>query len=434
MKSCLSAQDATTTLALPAGGADEEAGVAMNPTDAIAAGDVRQPPLSRASLRALLTEPKPPCISLLMPTHRRPPDNAVDRATFAGLVDVLCDQLAANGHRHDRERLTAPLRALEHDPDFWEHTLDGLAMFVQDGEAVLFRVASPLPQRVMLGERFCTTPLIPLVTAIDQFDLLALTSCIARIYTGTAENLEPVNLEPTLHGVAHVAGELHRVDVIDEDTDEPHRVRASSGVDRTRHGGFGSRHEDVDADTERFFREVDRTILEQVSQASRRPLFVVALAEHAAVFRHISKNTLLEGTVPRDPSRLTAVELARLVQPLLATARQQRVERLLVTYAKALEKGHASGDPAEIARKVMAGGVATLLVEAGRTEAGAFDPLTGEIGWNGCTVAGHNASQGRTADLFNTLCEEVLLHGGDVVTLSRLLMPNENGMAAIYRF
>lgn len=406
----------------------------MTPTDATAAADVRQPPLSQASLRALLTEPRPPCLSLIMPTHRRPPDNAVDRGTFAGLVDILCDQLAANGHRHDRVRLTAPLRALEHDPDFWEHTLDGLAVFAQDGDAVLFRVASPLPPRVMLGERFCTVPLIPLVTAVDQFDLLALTSRTARIYSGTAEDLEPVNLEPTLHGSSRVAGELHRVDIIDEETEEPHRVRASSGVDRTLHGGFRSRHEDVDADTERFFREVDRTILEHVSQADHRPLFVVALAEHAAVFRHISKNAFLENTVPHDPSRLTAAELGRLVQPLLTFARQQRMERLLVTYAKALEKGHASGDPAEIARKVMAGAVATLLVEAGRTEDSAFDPVTGEIGWNGCTGAGHDASHGQTADLFNTLCEEVLLHGGDVVTLPRLLMPNENGMAAIYRF
>ena len=406
----------------------------MTPTDAIAAADVRQPPLSQASLRELLKEPKPPCLSLIMPTHRRPPDNAVDRGTFAGLVDMLCDQLAANGHRHDREQLTAPLRALEHDPDFWQHTLDGLAVFAQDGEAVLFRVACPLPQQVTLDERFCILPLIPLATAVERFDLLALTSRIARIYTGTPEELSPVDVGPCLQGNSDVVGELHRADIIDEDTREPHRVRVSNGINRAHHGGFRSRQEDVDADTERFFREVDRTILEQVSRADRRPLFVVALGEHASVFRHFSKNPFLEGTIPHDPSQLTTLELTRLVQPLLAEARQQRVERLVVSYAKSLEKGLASGDPAEIARMAVAGRVATLLVEAGRSEAGCFNPATGEIGWNGCTGTGTTALAEGSTDLFTAISEAVLLHDGEVITLPRILMPNENGMAAIARF
>lgn len=304
-------------------------------------------------------------------------------------------------------------------------------MFAQDGEAVLFRVASSLPQRVAMDERFCILPLIPLATAVERFDLLALTGRTARIYTGAPEELMPVDLGPALQGSSDVVGELRRADVIDEDTLEPHRVRASSGVARALHGGFRSRQEDVDADTERFFREVDHTILDHVSHADRRPLFVVALGEHAAVFRHLSKNPFLEGTIPRDPSRLTAMELSRLVQPLLAEARQQRAERLVVSYAKSLEKGLASGDPAEIARMAVAGRVGTLLVEAGRAEAGCFNPATGEIGWNGCTGTDVLAKH---TDLFTAISEAVLLHDGDVITLPRILMPNENGMAAIARF
>jgi hypothetical protein len=139
----------------------------------------------------------------------------------------------------------------------------------------------------------------------------------------------------------------------------------------------------------------------------------------------------LEGTIPRDPSRLTAMELIRLVQPLLAEARQQRAERLVVSYVKSLEKGLASGDPAEIARMAVAGRVGTLLVEAGRAEAGCFNPATGEIGWNGCTGTDVLAKH---TDLFTAISEAVLLHDGDVITLPRILMPNENGMAAIARF
>ena len=402
-------------------------------TAPLAMAGIRERQLSLAALRELFTHPQPPCLTLLMPTYRRPPDNAVDRGTFAGLVDILSDQLAANGHRHDRDRLTAPLRSLEFDPDFWQHTLDGLAVFSQDGEADLFRVLKPLPLRAIVADHFSTMPLISLATGIDSFDVLALTSRTARIYSGTSEALEPVELSPTLHSSLHNAGELLRIDIIDEESLEPHRVRVSSGRGRTLHGGFRGRQEDIDADTERFFREVDRVVLEQVSQSDQRPLFLVALGEHAAVFRHVSKNSALSQSIPRDPSRLTATELIQLVEQLLAAAQRERVERLIVAYAKAVEHGRGSGDPAEIARMAIAGQVATLLVEEGRCEPGRFDAATGEIGWEACLGKRPQPSLPCVPDLIGTIAEKVLLLGGEVVTLPRLAMPNESGLAAIAR-
>lgn len=379
--------------------------MAVTLTTSLAPSGIRLQQLSRASLRTLIDSPQPPCLSLLMPTHRRPPDNAVDRGTYSGLVDALCDQLAAHGRNHTRHRLTAPLRALEYDPDFWQNTLDGLAVFACDGKADVFRVGKPLAERAVLSDRFCTLPLIPLVSSIEPFDLLALTSRTARIYSGTLDNLEPATLGRTLHGSPRTPGELHRIDIIDEETREPHRVRSSSGVHRWRHGGFHSRQEDIDADTERFFREVDREIFEQVSRQSHHPLFVVALGEHAAVFRHLSKNPFLQCSFARDPSQLGPVELARVVEPLVTTARQQRVEGLLQLYARALKDHRGSGDPAEIQGMAAAGRVAVLLVEAGQD-----------------------------SDLAETITRDVLLQGGDVIALPGILMPNETGLAAIGRY
>jgi hypothetical protein len=275
--------------------------------------------------------------------------------------------------------------------------------------------------------------LLSLATSIDRFDLLALTSRTARIATGTTETLEPVELSPTLHGSPKTIGELRRIDIIDEEQHEPHRVRASYGTDRTVHGGFRGRHDDVDADTERFFREIDRVVFEQVSQADRRPLFLIALGEHAAVFRHLSKNPFLQKSIPRDPTQLTPSELAHLVRPFLVEAQRQRVERLIVAYAKAIEHDRGSADPADIARMAVAGRVATLLVEESRFEPGCFDATTGAIGWGECSGERLASSSRNVPDLIGRIAEEVLLHGGEMVTLPRIAMPNENGLAAIYR-
>lgn len=386
------------------------------------------PTVSADHVRALLAEHTPPCLSLFMPTHRSVPENRVDRGSFARLMDAFAAQLDVNGSRIERERLLAPLWTLEADRVFWEHTLDGLAVFAADGEAEIFRVSQPMPTLAIVGDRFHTLPLITLAASADRFDLLALTSRTARVYGGTLAELEPVDLGTPEHGSVRLPGEILREDVIDEVTREAHRVRASSGLGRTLHGGFRSKQDDIDADTQRFFREVDGTILERVSQDHRLPLMLVALAEHAAVFRRLSKNPWLEPVgIDRDPARLAPVELRGLAGPIFAEARRRRVQRLLVAYAKAADEGHGSGDPATIARAAVAGQVAILLVEEGRLEPGHLDRQTGEIGWG-------ERAPGVVFDLIGRIAEEVFLRDGEVVTLPRIEMPNENGLAAIWRY
>ena len=362
--------------------------------------------LTPARLRALLESQQYPSMSVLMPTHRRAPHNSLDRGTYSGLVDSLSAQLAAHGLKHDRRRLVEPLRSLEYDPEFWQATREGLAVYAREGQAEVFCVRSPLPLRAVLGHRFCTLPLIPLVSFLEHFDVLALTSRVARIYSGTLDSLEPFDLPRSLHSSTGGRAELHRVDIVEEETREPHRVRMSHGFDRQRHGGFRSKQEDIDADTERFFREVDREVFEQVSRQTHRPLFLVALGEHAAVFRHLSKNPFLQEWVARDPLRLHASDLANVVEPLVRQDRQQRMERLLQAYAKAVVEHRASSDLAEVSEMARAGRVKVLLVEAGRAETGVLEQTT----------------------------QDVVRHGGDVIALPPPLMPNSSGLAAICRY
>lgn len=384
--------------------------------------------LSLATIRRLLGPHRPPCLSLLMPTHRRVPARIVDRHQFRHLVDDLEADLEFSESLGETRRLLEPFRRLQSDAEFWEHTLDGLVMFGSDGTAEVFCVQYDLPPLAVVRTRFHTMPLVRAFSEIDRFDLLALTSRQGRVYSGTLQGLDPVDLET---GCVH--GGIDRWDLIDQESIEPHRVRASLGQGRTLHGGYRDKQEGIDADTERFFREVDRIVDERVSRVSGLPLILVALAEQAAVFRRGSRNVLLldEG-VHRDPKPLKPADFPLLVEPIFAASRQRRIERLLDRYEAAFSHGRASGDPAGIARAVVAGRVATLLVEADRYEEGIFDRASGAIRWgegleprSGVELAG---------DLFGILAEEVLLHGGEVVSLEKSAVPGENGLAAIERF
>ena len=404
--------------------------------------------VSLAAIRSLL-EPQPaPCLSLYMPTHRRVPDNLVDRAAYRHLVEALEMALAFSLPRDEIERLLEPFRALETDARFWQHTRDGLAILAADGRASVFLLPVPPKPLAMVSARFHTLPLVRVAAATERFNLLTLTSRAAHVYEGcltesTAGHLDPVPLQAP-RGSGHETAAVDRADVIDAETFQPHRVQrgmgpSGLGYGSIVHGGAGSKQDDVDADTEIFLRHVDQVVHERVSRHSGLPLVLASLPKLAALFRRLTKNQLLlEEIVPKDVHLLAPEDLAALVVPIFAATRERRIDHELSRFAEARDHGLGSGDLSDIARAAAAGRVAMLLLEQGRFEPGWFDRATGAIASDGETSPDLSRSGDepavRTEDLFGALAETVLLHGGGIVSLDRIRMPTEGGVAAIYRY
>ncbi len=408
-------------------------------------------PLALEAVRALLAPPPPPCLSLYLPTHRTVPDNAVDLPSFVHLVEALELALSATKPRAEIERLLHPFRLLAADARFWRHARDGLAVLAADGRGRVFQLQRPVQPLAMAAARFHTMPLIRAVTALDRCDVLALTSRSARVWAGriwhdprgaVAERLDPVSLV-ALPGSGPVE-QLTPADVVTPETLEPHRVKHGMGPTGDAatafvHGGFGSKHDDVDRDTEIFLRHVDEIVTAQVSTRSESPLVLVAAARLAAAFRGLAGNPfLIEEYVDLDPHLLTTEDLGSRIVPVFTRSREARIAREIRAFEVARDRGLGADDLADVARAAVAGQVAALLVEADRFEVGRFDRGSGAIEFDGDPVGdlsrtGDQAAAGGE-DLFGAVAETVLAKGGTVVSLSRIAMPTESGMAAVYRY
>lgn len=395
-------------------------------------------PLTLEAVRSLLEPSEEPCLSLYEPTHRNVPANAVDRPGFERLVEGLESATRRITSREAVERLVRPFRMLAADARFWRHTQDGLAVLAAGGRARVFLLQQPVRPLAVVGDHFHTMPLIRAATALERFHVLALTSRTARLWAGRIwhdpqgagrDRLDAVPLVSVPGG--EPAEVMLRSDTVSEETFQPHRVLHGTGpagrASATAvHGGFGSKRDDADHDTEIFLRHVDEVVHEQASRPAELPLVLVATPRLAAIFRGLSKNPLLlEEHVDFDPHLLPAADLGAAVAPVFARAREDRIGRQLRGYGHACDHGLGSGDLTDIARAAVAGRVATLFVEADRFEPGRLDRTTGAILF-GCHDDG--------ADVLGSIAETVLAKGGTVVTLARSSMPTENGVAAIYRY
>ena len=194
------------------------------------------------------------------------------------------------------------------------------------------------------------------------------------------------------------------------------------------HHGHGGKESEVDLDAKRFFRLVDRAILDHHSQPSGLPLILAALPEHHHMFHEVSHNPfLLEDNIDIHPDALSSIdELRRQAWQLVEPRYQARLVELGEEFEQARSKGLGNDDLAQVAQAAAAGRVATLLLEADRQVGGRLDSATGQV-----KLA--DQAHPRVDDLLDDLGELVEKMGGRVLVIPAERMRTQTGLAATYR-
>ncbi|MCZ2341981.1 MAG: hypothetical protein LC104_09325 [Bacteroidales bacterium] len=375
-------------------------------------------PLNRETIRELIAPQEAPCISIYQPTHRHHPDNQQDPIRFKNLVRTVEESLAQVYRGRDIRPLVAPLQQIAEDTAFWKHTLDGLAVLSNAQGTRIFQLQRPVVERAIVADNFYVKGLIRVVQSADRFHLLALSRDRAQLYAGNRYALDALTV-PGMPGTL--------TEALGEQVTTPEQAGYSAGASRINYG-IGSRKDEIKLDTERYFRAVDRVVLDGVSRPSGLPLVVVALAENASAFRAISQNPhLMPEGIAIDPGSLDADKLRTAVWSVVEPLYLKRLADLSEAYTSAAAHQKGSADLSDSCRAAVAGRVATLLVEADRIIPGRMDPTTGAI---------QSAELGEpdVGDLLDDLAETVLRTGGDVVLVPTERMPSKSGLAATFRY
>jgi len=193
------------------------------------------------------------------------------------------------------------------------------------------------------------------------------------------------------------------------------------------HHGQGGRKDEIDGDAERFFRAVDRAVLEHHSRPSGLPLMLAALPEHHHLFRQVSHNPFLMASgLMVDPQGLTHDDLRQRAWDVAAPQQVAQQAAWSDAFAAAAAHGLGSEDLSQVAHAAAAGRVATLLIEAERQMAGRIDASTGRID-------PADLGNPRVDDVLDDLGALVERMGGEVHVLPAERMPCRTGVAASFR-
>jgi hypothetical protein len=365
-----------------------------------------------------------PCLSLYMPTHRTHPDNQQDPIRFKNLVTQLEASLQQSYPDVDAHSLLTPFRALADDRELWEHALDGLAAFGCPGFFRAHRIPQPVAELTVAADSFHTKPLRRLLQSVEQYQILGLSLHGIQMYEGNRHALDELELLP---GVPRTI-----TDALGDELTEPHLHVAShrgvAGESSPSHHGHGGKADEVAIDADRFFRAVDRAVMEHFSKPSGLPLLLAALPEHHHRFHAISQNPALVASGIRfNPESVSTDKLRALAWDVMEPEHNATLSAFCEAYEQAESQGLGSDVMVDVAVAATAGRVATLLIEADREIAGSIDAATGRVQLAG---PGHM----NVDDLLDDLGELVASMGGIVQVIPAAIIPSRTGIAATYRY
>lgn len=142
-------------------------------------------PLTPAALAELRRPRKYPAVSVLLPTHRREPDNAQDAVRLRNLLEEAKDAVHHDPEvsRADRIDVIGQLEQAGGEVDL-TYAEDGLAIFAAPGEHHVWSLDRPVPPRVLLAQTFLTRNLVAAHAANQPFWVLAVSGDVATMWSG----------------------------------------------------------------------------------------------------------------------------------------------------------------------------------------------------------------------------------------------------------
>lgn len=363
-----------------------------------------------------------PLISLYQPTHRSFPDNKQDTIVFKNLLREIENSLKQKTNDDFIDSIMKPFHELKEDKNFWNNTSDGIAVLASQNRCIVYNLHNPVKELAVVADSFHVKPLLQAFQSIENYQLLGLSRENFTLYQGNRYGFHELKLDPeTPRTMQEVLGKQL------SDASLSNGSFAGAGGP-TMYYGQGDVKEEIDKDTEKYFRYVDEFVFENYSKPSKLPLILVSLKEYHSEFKKLSNNPyLLEDGINKSIESLDLDEIQTKARVIIETIILEKTQKLTDSFAMAEAESLGSSDLVQVAKAAYESRVETILVEEDRIVPGRIDSKSGKIKFG-------DIDSPDCDDVLDDLAELVLLGGGSVLVLTKEMMPSTTGIAAIYRY
>lgn len=206
-----------------------------------------------------------PLISLYQPTHKSFPENKQDPIVFKNLLRVIESSLEQLPNFDLIDAIMKPFYELKEDKEFWNHTSEGIAVFACLDQCIVYNLYNPVKELAVVANSFHIKPLIKAFQSTENYHLLGLSRENFILYQGNRYGFEEIEIDQDAPRTMK--------EVLGDQLSDSYLSHASYGGagNSAMYHGHGDVKQEIDKDTEKYFRYVDSYVFDNYSKPSKLP-------------------------------------------------------------------------------------------------------------------------------------------------------------------
>jgi len=305
------------------------------------------------------------------------------------------------------------------DSHFWQHQVDGLAIFLSAEIFRYYQLPQSFQELVVVADRFHIKPLLSLFNENGLFYILAISQNQVRLLQCTryhAREITPVSMPPNI-------AEALKYD----QPEKQHQFHTTGPAGLTISHGHGISKDYDKVSILRYFQQVDRG-LNEILKEEHAPLIIAGVDYLHPIYREANKyNYLLNGGIKGNPEGLSEKALHEQAWPIVQSYFERGRTEALEKYYEAVSKGLATNDIKQAVLAAYDGRVSTLFVATGVQQWGQFNSASRKVSM-------YKENRPGVEDLLDFAAVQTLIKGGTVYAISPQQVPGETTIAAIFRY
>lgn len=383
--------------------------------------------LDKETYQELIDTESEMCISMYFPTFKTGADIKQNSIRFKQRIREAEDKLYnMKLTKSEVESILRPASNLVDETKFWQNQDDSLAIFMVDEKIQYFQLPFQVKEKTVLGNKFYTKPLLPLITGDEEYFILAISQNENRLFKASKQKIEEIEMKDAPESVESMKQDD------DPNLETPVRTAnpaiGNSLVYNKATQGQAPENDFNKNEMTRYFRAIDVCL--EKHKKKNTPLILAGVEYLIPIFREKSKYpNILDEYIRGNPEILDAKDLHKESWKIIEekfTKIQQLAEEKYLQY-KGQKNGLVSNSISKILPEAYKGQIETLFISKDLEKWGKFIPDKDK-------VQVYNDEKFDAEDLVGIAIDLTQSRGGTVYSVSQEQIPNNEEIAAVLRY
>ncbi len=376
--------------------------------------------LNRDILKNLSQCQESPCVSIYMSTQ------AVHNGEFKkleiefkNLLQETEKKLKENWGYKQREvdEFLNQAAGLAADINFWQEQKEGLAVFISENNFEYFKLTSDTFDSTHVSQYFDLKQLITDLWDYQKYYILALSPNFNKLYLAEKNDIEEVKLTNLPKNIKEFLN-------IEDEGAQKYQSISRSAAGSIFHGEGGAEDDDQE-DLLHYLKEVNKVVFDELK--GKNNYLVLACDDSLfSIYKDInSYGEMLDDNISGNAGQMNFKELKergwKIVEPHL----HDYAEEIKKEFNNLKGSDKISTKLEDIVESAYYSKVESLMINKKATEEGVFSADDNEI---------KSMQEQANYDLYNFAALKTIENGGDVYSLDKSEMPDNEDIAAIYRY